>query len=564
MAAAASSSSQSSGIFIVCLSLSLLLIVGVIQLDNANQNGEPSAKLSQFLLRGNLPCQSVQVSSVSKTSSRNTELPAHDETSEKIELLMEIWNSSPYLKEDAKVSEEELSSITRPPHLENCKARYMEYTRMDSRSDDGERPHWSLWKGLLGAELGKHVPYEDDGEELLLNKTALLQGPFPPWIDGGEEDNLPYTRRVQRDLWLHQHPKNCRDSSLKFLYVDFANISTWGTGAQLNAISGMVAVAMNENRVLVLEYFNRADHEGCKGSGHSRWTCYFIPETSKECRERALELAASQEARKNKTITDMSNYWGGITWFAPIPVIWGKPWEHLQATSQVNGELTVHHNQMHIWWWRAQAIRYLTRYPSEYLCVLLNRARHEAFGRAAAALVVDTLPKEWPKVESSRRNITAMEKLVWSNHIHRPWVPRPLVSVHVRQGDKGREMKIFSFKSYMELAHNLRGRFPNAKHIWLSTEMQNVVDESKNYTKWNFYYTNIRRQTGSTTMKDYETGLGRWNSSTNAFVNLMMAVDCDYFIGALGSSWGSIIDGLRSTGGKALAGIVSVNPGQFW
>lgn len=47
-----------------------------------------------------------------------------------------------------------------------------------------------------------------------------------------------------------------------------------------------------------------------------------------------------------------------------------------------------------------------------------------------------------------------------------------LVSMHVRQGDKGREMVIHPFKDYMALAHAIRLRFPNAQSIWLSTEVQ--------------------------------------------------------------------------------------------
>lgn len=63
-----------------------------------------------------------------------------------------------------------------------------------------------------------------------------------------------------------------------------------------------------------------------------------------------------------------------------------------------------------------------------------------------------------------------MERLVWSDH--RPWVPRPLLSVHVRMGDKACEMKVFGFEKYMELATQIRAHFPDLKNIWLSTEMQ--------------------------------------------------------------------------------------------
>lgn len=63
-----------------------------------------------------------------------------------------------------------------------------------------------------------------------------------------------------------------------------------------------------------------------------------------------------------------------------------------------------------------------------------------------------------------------MEKFVWSDH--KPWVPGPLLSMHVRMGDKACEMKVVGFEDYMHLAERIRRRFPHLNSIWLSTEMQ--------------------------------------------------------------------------------------------
>ena len=38
------------------------------------------------------------------------------------------------------------------------------------------------------------------------------------------------------------------------------------------------------------------------------------------------------------------------------------------------------------------------RFPSEYTCGLLNVARHAAFGKEAATMVVDSFSGEWLKV----------------------------------------------------------------------------------------------------------------------------------------------------------------------
>lgn len=53
----------------------------------------------------------------------------------------------------------------------------------------------------------------------------------------------------------------------------------------------------------------------------------------------------------------------------------------------------------HVWTW--QAYKYLMRFPSRRLCMLLNRARHEAFGRQMAEQVAASLPPGWPATKVS-------------------------------------------------------------------------------------------------------------------------------------------------------------------
>lgn len=63
-----------------------------------------------------------------------------------------------------------------------------------------------------------------------------------------------------------------------------------------------------------------------------------------------------------------------------------------------------------------------------------------------------------------------MEVFLWT--FKKPWIPRPMLSIHVRIGDKGKEMSLFPFKTYMILARRIRKSFPNIQRVWLSTEMQ--------------------------------------------------------------------------------------------
>lgn len=79
-----------------------------------------------------------------------------------------------------------------------------------------------------------------------------------------------------------------------------------------------------------------------------------------------------------------------------------------------------------------------------------------------------------------------IEDFVWSNH--KAWIPRPLLSMHVRMGDKACEMKVVEFKEYMRLANRIRRRFPHLNSIWLSTEMQVYSHSSTTSFASNYSY----------------------------------------------------------------------------
>ena len=70
---------------------------------------------------------------------------------------------------------------------------------------------------------------------------------------------------MQRDIWSHQHPSNCQDPNVRFLVADWERLPGFGMGGQIAGMCGLLAIAINEKRVLVTNYYNRADHDGCKG-----------------------------------------------------------------------------------------------------------------------------------------------------------------------------------------------------------------------------------------------------------------------------------------------------------
>ncbi|KAF2287567.1 hypothetical protein GH714_001337 [Hevea brasiliensis] len=481
---------------------------------------------------------------------------------ERISFLQSAWSAS--LSEAVDGESEFLqsvglskSAVPIAPHLENCKLSAKINERLDKHAGNETFPPWTTWKGLLDMH-----PASSANEQLrYFRHQSISEGAYPPWITGSDEDNYPLTRKVQRDIWIHQHPLNCRDPNVRFLVADWERLPGFGIGAQLAGMCGLLAIAIKEKRVLVTNYYNRADHDGCKGSSRSSWSCYFFPETSQECRDYAFELMSNKEARESGIVTTKDDYNSKEIWAGRTPRVWGDPWSYLQPTTEINGSLLTFHHKMDRRWWRAQAIRYLMRFQTEYTCGLMNVARNTAFGKEVAKMVLASLGDKWPK-EVRNKPRSDIQEFVWSNH--KPWIPRPMLSMHVRMGDKACEMKVVEFEVYMQLADRIRQRFPHLNSIWLSTEMQEVINKSKLYTSWNFYYTNVTRQVGNMTMATYEASLGRQTSTNYPLVNFLMATESDFFIGALGSTWCFLIDGMRNTGGKVMAGYLSVNKDRFW
>ncbi|CAI7802889.1 unnamed protein product [Closterium sp. NIES-53] len=266
-------------------------------------------------------------------------------------------------------------------------------------------------------------------------------------------------------------------------------------------------------------------------------------------------------------------------------------------------------DQQQVHWWRAQAIRFMLRWPSAYMCHITNRVRHNAYGQQIAIHMVSTAAEQEAiikaiKPDDSRKGLSInydqevntlshvnysmpnLESEVWpgldyagcslDNHTDpaapkhaadsvyegvggEPYIPRPIVSMHVRQGDKAREMQLFSFPSYVFMANRLRRRIPHLKYAWLSTEMQSVVDQVGKYNDWSFFYSTNLRQTGAMSILQYEETVGVAKLAGLSFANLLISSQADYFVGVLGSNWNRLINELKATSGRLYAGYVSVN-----
>ncbi|CAI5973310.1 unnamed protein product, partial [Closterium sp. NIES-64] len=69
--------------------------------------------------------------------------------------------------------------------------------------------------------------------------------------------------------------------------------------------------------------------------------------------------------------------------------LWGKAYLRSPLPNEVMGRMGEHTNEFKkAHWWRAQATRFMLRWPSAYLCHIINRERHHVYGMHVARQVV--------------------------------------------------------------------------------------------------------------------------------------------------------------------------------
>ncbi|CAI5928673.1 unnamed protein product [Closterium sp. NIES-65] len=237
------------------------------------------------------------------------------------------------------------AALVSAPHLADCtaNARVHAEEHWASRPADGSEPPWAALRRYAGAGEGRGAEEgvgEREGggmrrEEDVAERrgeargdVAVVEGPFPPWVEGADADNYPLTRLVQRDLWRHQFPRNCSHPAVRRVapahprgaalraehppprphHATRPQLPCLSPPVPMTLLAGALALAVRSRRVLVIAHaggrgrgrggvgllggFERAEHEGCEREGmRGEWRCYFLAETSDECRRRAHSLA---------------------------------------------------------------------------------------------------------------------------------------------------------------------------------------------------------------------------------------------------------------------------------
>ncbi|CAI5486018.1 unnamed protein product [Closterium sp. Naga37s-1] len=297
----------------------------------------------------------------------------------------------------------------------------------------------------------------------------------------------------------------------------------------------LLSVALSSNRILVPlpASYGRANSSHCHAMGHgSSWSCFFAPITSPLCsQEVALALLANQlppcvapvegyraaAAAAERVVCVNTSGLNDLKFEASAAGLWGEAYGKDPDVVEQRGEVQLEgteHKKLH--WWRAQAVRFMLRWPSAHLCHVINQQRHTAYGMHVANRIArqaelhsqlqQSLPPLPPPTDSNAPSAaaaaeaSAMAAAVAAAAAARfagerssdstaaaaaaaaaaggggasgsspaslacePYMVRPIVSVHVRQSDKQVEMGVWSFAAHMLFAARLQRTLVDLKH----------------------------------------------------------------------------------------------------
>ncbi|CAI5518640.1 unnamed protein product, partial [Closterium sp. Naga37s-1] len=304
-----------------------------------------------------------------------------------------------------------------------------EWARASAACGNVPQPPWV--RGADAANLGstrevqrdlwahQFPPGSCEGRRLLLVHWPHL--PLPPQDDHGSSNanrNLTQNSSLTQDS--SNNSNNSSGSGGDSSSRDEESSSTSGSSSsggesgfwsvtsasvvaeQLAAMAGALSVAVSSRRVLVPMpgSFLPANHPHCHAVNESgSLHCYFVRSVSPACEAAAMQqyrLAASPPCRPLAQLTSaLASNDSLVCALATLHPssrpdsaaarAWGNAYKQRPYLVEERGVMVnATEEHMQAYWWQAQALRFLLRWPSALLCHATNRMRHSAYGLQAA------------------------------------------------------------------------------------------------------------------------------------------------------------------------------------
>ena len=373
--------------------------------------------------------------------------------------------------------------------------------------------------------LGWVVLYLSAGNPALATETHFVQAQnsssekcshsvnlHGAWIGGRQSlgTQLPFTSQVQALLWKHQHPPDC-DASAFLVYSAGSGL---GIGAKLDFLAAALGRALDQGRVLILDYGDDwVEGSFCQGFP-TMDTCFFEPVSSCGLKDvygqgfvsnPAFYRNATRIQEAHHRLTSLRiHFEQGHTFTNSVPLQLGS----ILSRAAIQLDAIVGGVRADCYWWRSHGVSYVAR-PNHRTLKELADVRLRAFGQD---------------------------------------IKRGTVSIHVRHGDKHKDhVPPVSNNIYWALAEDLIQTFPGElqSKYFLSTEDPDTVEYFKKTAGPSVQYVQVQRNNhaGGSPMNVPDAS----REMIFALLNLDLALECDAWVCTLTSMWCTLIDRLRAT-----------------
>jgi hypothetical protein len=363
----------------------------------------------------------------------------------------------------------------------------------------------------------------------------------PEWSDHLAFERLPperlapLTHEAQRMLYAHQFPQVCKGRKY---FVSSGNEELAGLGSHIHIASVHMAIAFFQNRIFIWEpwagyIYTDADTcgepagyvppgpPGPVGSmGSGGWvSCFFRSPTN--C---TLEDSSAPGVDAVHFGTGGIGVQWGIypdTLPPPFYALW------LKAGFPLDKALMKY-------WWRGQVAAFITRFHPRALAKL--RELRTQVGRF---MLNHTAPgRLWQNATWLPNDAAAVP------------LPRGTVSIHIRHGDKKKEMTLIPTEKYLLAADELvkLNPFGYRKVAFMSTEDPGSIEEMVAHNlsnTWHWLWWDVPRLNSN---GPEQLGLFNMRRGELTFIwwlQMFIALEADAWVGTRGSNWNRLIDELR-------------------
>jgi hypothetical protein len=203
--------------------------------------------------------------------------------------------------------------------------------------------------------------------------------------------------------------------------------------------------------------------------------------------------------------------------------------------AKADGESQTPPVKVRVWdWWHTVAFAYIFRGLQPPVANAYNKYREQIFGVPGSTVTPTPVSPVAAGVSTGVSKLPAPQQQMAGSV-----VPHHTVSLHVRHGDKGSQMKLFDLAAYMQQANEMRGSNSDIDRqatIFISTEDQTVIDDARTpayLANWTMKWMDIPRN--NRVPGDHMT----------IYANLFIASDCNFGVCTPKSSWCQLLRHLR-------------------